>query len=347
MEGRRLVFTGQRRVELQPFDVPTPGPHQVLVRTTRTLVSAGTEVKAFLGIQRGGGSYPRFSGYAKVGVVVAVGDGVTAVRSGDRVATLKGHASHVLVDLSPIPVPPEGALPTKQWPGAPDWLQVIPVGVSDEQATFAVLGSVALHGVRKAAIHLGETCVVVGQGVVGQLVGQLAGLNGARPVIGVDLDIERLEQSRQSGLDFQVAATEDTVAQVWALTDGRGANVAFDCTATTRAFPSLLQMAAFAGRIVVVGSLVGTVEISLYDELQLKELTIIGVHQPKAPGYWHPAVPWTQAVNRRNILDLLAVGRLRVEHLISHSVPATAAPVLYQQMAASPHGWLGVIFTWE
>jgi threonine dehydrogenase-like Zn-dependent dehydrogenase len=252
------------------------------------------------------------------------------------------------LDLGAAPAALGAALPGASWPRPPEWYQLLPAGVTDEQAAFAVLGSVAMHGVRKAELRLDESSVVVGQGVVGQLVGQLARLNGARPLIGIDLDADRLERSRESGIDHQIQlAADEAIQQVLALTGGRGADVGFDCTATHRAFPSMLKMAAFAGRVVVVGSLTGTATISLYEELQLKELTIIGAHQPKAPPFWHPAAPWTHAANRRSFLDLLAAGRLRVDHLISHDVPAAAAPELFEQMAQGPRGWLGVIFRWD
>src|SRR5437764_1288784 len=84
-------------------------PHQLveaLVRTTRTLVSAGTELKAYLGRDHGVGQrYPRMTGYSHVGVVEEVGEGVAGVRRGDRVATIKGHASHVLVTLGMADAP--------------------------------------------------------------------------------------------------------------------------------------------------------------------------------------------------------------------------------------------------
>ena len=338
MEGHRLTFVGPRQARLEGFAVPRPGPGEVLVRTTRTLVSAGTELKAYLGLEHGpGASYPRRPGYSHVGVIEATGDGVQGLRPGQRVATIKGHTSHVLVD-------------TTRAGDAREWLQPVPDGVTDEQAAFAVLGSVAMHGVRKAAIRLDESCVLDGQGVVGQLAGQLAGLNGARPVIGLDLDADRLEQSRRSGINVQVQVGPDpreAEAQVLALTAGRGVDVGIDCTATTHAFDSLLRLAAMEGRIVILGSLVGTATISLFDEIQLKELTIIGAHQPKAPTVAHPTNPWTQAANRRAVLELIAAGRLRVDHLIAHSVPAADAPALYGLMAQGPRGWLATIFRWD
>ncbi|MGH2353816.1 MAG: zinc-dependent alcohol dehydrogenase [Chloroflexota bacterium] len=351
MEGQRVVFTGPRQARLEPFEVPAPGPRQVLVRTTRTLVSAGTELKGYLGLDRGPHNrpYPLYPGYSHVGVVAAVGADVSEVQVGDRVATQRGHASHVLVNLDARAA---GGRPARTGPApvarGPEWLQRLPDGVTDEQATFAVLGSVAMHGVRKAGIRLDETCTIAGQGVVGQIVGQLARLHGARPVIGMDLVAERLALSRESGLDAQVdAGATDAATQVMAVTGGHGVDVAFDCTATTHAFPGLLQLAATEGRIVIVGSLVGTAEISLFDEIQLKELTIIGAFQPLAPTLPHPALPWTQAANRKAVLDLIATGRLRVDHLISHVSPASEAPALFELMGSGHRGWLGVIFQWS
>jgi 2-desacetyl-2-hydroxyethyl bacteriochlorophyllide A dehydrogenase len=336
--AQRIVFTGPREARLERFEVPRPGPGQALVRTTRTLVSAGTELKAYLGLEhRGGPQYPRRPGYSHVGVVEEVGEGVTSVRAGDRVATIKGHASHVLVDLT-------------RESNASEWLQPVPPGVTDDQAAFAVLGSVALHGVRKAGFRMDESCVLAGQGVVGQLAGQLARLHGARPVIGMDLDEARLESSRQSGIDAQVLVSGDLAAaerQVLEYAGGDGVDVGIDCTAATHAFPGLLRMAAMQGRIVILGSLVGTVQISLFDEIQLKELTIIGAHQPKAPTVSHPTNPFTQAANRQTVLELIAAGRLRVDHLISHVAPAAEAQALYDLMGRGPRGWLATIFRWD
>lgn len=347
MNAQRLVFTGPEQLEIESFDIPRPGPRQVLVRTTRTLVSAGTELKRYVGrdVGRSPSSYPIYPGYSHVGVVEAVGAEIVEVKAGDRVATQKGHASHVLVDLATPDAAQSGADTTRR--RTPEWIQPLPVGISDEQATFAVLGSVAMHGVRKAGIRLDESCAVAGLGVVGQLTGQLARLNGARPLIGLDLMPGRLDLARTSGFDAQINPRADGENErLLGLTCARGVDVGFDCTATTHAFPNLLHIAAIEGRIVIIGSLVGKVEISLFDEIQLKELNVIGAFQPLAPVLYHPTRPWTQAANRKSILDLIADGRLRVDHLISHVAPATEAADLFRLMATSHEGWLGVVFHW-
>jgi 2-desacetyl-2-hydroxyethyl bacteriochlorophyllide A dehydrogenase len=330
--AERIAFVGPRRVAIEPFVLPAPGPRQVLVRATRTLVSAGTEMKAYIGedvVQRDP-PYPRYPGYSHVGVIEQTGTAVTEVRVGDRVGTQKTHASRVLVDLDE------------------EWLQVIPEGVTDDQATFAVLGSVAMHGLRKAGVRLDETCAVAGQGVVGQLAAQLAKLSGARPVMALDPVAERRASSRESGTDAQLdPAAPDVEDAVRTLTGGRGVDVTLDCTSTSAGFGLLLRLAASEGRLVVVGSHTGEARFSLFTEVQLKELSIVGAFQPLAPRRPHPALPWTQAANRKAVLEDIGAGRLRVDHLISHRAPAADAAALFRLMATGHRDWLGVIFVWD
>src|SRR5688500_7680237 len=105
--ARGVVFTAPGRAEIEEFAVPEPGPSQVLVRTTRTLVSAGTEVKALLNLRGAGdgGRYPVRPGYSAVGAIAALGSGISELRPdlrvGDRVLTMGRHATHALVDLDP------------------------------------------------------------------------------------------------------------------------------------------------------------------------------------------------------------------------------------------------------
>ncbi|MAG37530.1 MAG: hypothetical protein CL878_14940 [Dehalococcoidia bacterium] len=341
-EARRVLFTGPRQGEIERFSLPAPAPRQVLVRATRTLISAGSEVKGFRGVSSGGPTdYPRRPGYSFVGLVEQVGAAVTEVQPGDRVATQKGHASHALVDLSDQPIGKSGHR-------GPEYLQVVPAGLTDEQATFAALGSVAMHGLRKANIALDESVAVMGQGVVGQLTLQLAQLAGGRPAVGIDLVPDRLDAARANGADAVVnAATEDVIAEAQRITDGRGVDVGFECTNTPLTLPTLMQIAGLGGRIVIVGSLPGTVEISLYQEIQRKELTIIGAWQPRSPLLPHHTFPWTQSRNRLGILELIAAGRLKVDHLITDVAPAADAPAAFERMAHGPAEWLGVILDWE
>jgi 2-desacetyl-2-hydroxyethyl bacteriochlorophyllide A dehydrogenase len=346
--ARGVVFAGPREVALETFEVPDPGPHQALVRHTRTLVSAGTEVSSLLGRSAAPGRWPVRPGYSAVGVVAAVGEAVEGLRPGERVITRGRHASHALVDLDPASRRPASPGTRDAPERAPDYAQPIPQGVSDEAAAFAVLGSVALHGFRKVAFQPGESCAVVGLGVVGQLLVQLARTAGARPVIGVDLVQSRLERARRSGAHAVVdAGREDVEAAVLGLTGGRGADVCFEATRTPDAFPMVMRLAALGGRVVMVGSVHATAELRLFDDLQRRELTLIGAWQPRAPVVAHPAYRWSQEANRRLFLELVRDGAAAVEHLLTHRARPEDAPALYAEMAAGPGDWLGVEFVWD
>lgn len=345
--ARGIIFTGPREVALETFEVADPGPHQALVRLTRTLVSAGTEISALLGQGRSA-RWPMRPGYSNVGVVERVGLAVEDVRPGDRVLCTGRHASHTLVDLDPAQLLRLGEGTQDQLERAPQYAQPIPDGVPDDAAAFAVLGSVALHGFRKVSFQPGESCAVVGQGVVGQLLGQLAVSAGARPTIGIDLVASRLERSKQSGLHAAIdGSTQDVETEALALTAGRGADVVFEATRSPRGFPTALHVAALGGRVVMVGSVHAMGELHLFDDLQRKELTIIGAWQPRAPIRPHQQYRWTQPANRQLFMEMLRAGTVRVEHLITHRAEADEAPALYAEMAAGAGEWMGVLFAWD
>ena len=239
-------------------------------------------------------------------------------------------------------------------------IEKLPDGVDDVQACFAILGDVALHGVRLAQLQIGESVAVHGLGVIGQIAMQLCRLSGAHPVIGVDLVAERLALARELGAAHvvDVAATEVAPA-VRALTPrvdrwrgalpglppDAGADVQLHCTANIKNYPDLIRAAADRGRIILVGATSGTVEIES-QELFRREITLRGSYETGLVEP-HPYWPWTRARNRRTILDLIARDQLNVEPLVSHVISYTEAPALYDQMMAGGEGWMSVFFQWD
>jgi threonine dehydrogenase-like Zn-dependent dehydrogenase len=267
--------------------------------------------------------------------VLAAGPGVEGFAPGDRVLAFGNHASHVLVDLGD----------RQAWRSAPDRL---PDGVTDEQACFAVLGDVALHGVRRAGLQIDESVAVFGAGVVGQLTVQLARLSGAHPIVAVDLVGARLEAARESGATHAVdASREDAVAGVAGATGGAGAETVFHCSANPRLLQTTLEAAAPRGTVVLTGSAPGTAEIGLQVELLRRELSILGSYETglsEPHAYW----PWTRQRNRAACYRLIAAGGLRVDPLISHVAPPDEAQALYRAIAAGAGAsWMSVIFAWD
>jgi L-iditol 2-dehydrogenase len=332
-KGRRLVFRPGIQVELEDFSVPDPGPHQMVVRVTRSQISAGSEMNGVRALERAG-TGERRSGYTTVGVVEAVGPGVTDFKPGDRALAFGNHASHVLVDMSD----------PNEWRAFPDHL---PDSVTDSQACFSVLGDVALHGVRRGTLQIDESVAVFGAGVVGQLTVQFARISGAHPIVSVDLVEARLEMARSNGATHLVdASAGDAVRGVFEHTGGKGAETVFHCSANPQLLQTTMEAAADRGKVVLTGSAPGMAQIGLQVELLRRELTILGVYG-RGLQQSHPYWQFTRQRNRAACYRLIAEGQLRVDRLISHEVPPTQAQDMYRMMAAGSGPWMSIVFAWD
>jgi len=335
-------------------DVPSPEviAGHVLVQTRKSLISAGTErmllefgkanwldrarqqpdkVKMVLDKVKTDGLLPTVDavrskleqpialGYCNVGEVIAVGEGVTGIEVGDRVASNGPHAEVV-------------AVPT-------NLCQLVPDEVDDEAAAFTVLGAIALQGVRLAKPTLGERFVVTGLGLLGQLTVQLLRAHGCH-VLGIDLDPRKLEMARRFGAEtVDLKAGEDPLAAAAAFTKGRGIDGVLITAATKSNEPVSqgAQMCRKRGRIILIG-VVGP-EISRADFYE-KELTF-QVSCSYGPGRYDPAyeqggrdypfgfVRWTEKRNFEAFLDSVAAGSIDTAPLISHRFAIDEATKAY------------------
>ncbi|MBT5874277.1 MAG: zinc-binding alcohol dehydrogenase [Candidatus Latescibacteria bacterium] len=323
--GREVVVDASNQISIRPYSITPPGPGQVLIETTRTLISAGTE----LGTQEQERSEDFTPGYSNAGHIIAVGEGVMDYHLGDRVLSLTSHASHVTSSTRPHE------------------LQPIPDGISDEAATFGVLGSVAMHGVRKAKIEAGEHLLITGMGVVGQLVLRICRHLGTETTVAADLVNERLEIAASGGATQIVNPSETELAAIMGrVTNGRGVDVVVEASGYPDVLPPLFGICRIGGRIMLLGSIWHRkVEIDFMD-LHEKELSLVGCHQPKCPIHATPAFPWTQQYNRAQILKMINDGRLDVSPLISHRLPYTEAQDAYRLLKEDLGKSLGVILEW-
>jgi threonine dehydrogenase-like Zn-dependent dehydrogenase len=351
--GQRIVLESTGKIRVESFEPPRPGPHDILVRTRLTQVSAGTEVNAIRARRSGaplGAALDVPLGYTSVGVVEAVGLEVTAFAPGDRVLGEGPHASHWLAT-----------------PASEQGLLRVPDEVDDASAAFAILGDVALHAIRRARITIGEAVAVHGQGVVGLIALRLARLSGAHPLIGVDVVDERLRISKLYGASHVVnAASQDVAAAIHAATPvprrfagaaaaglepSSGADVQIHATSRIDVLSQMLQAAADRGRLVIAGATAAwpdpgpTVPLSL-DLLLRREISVVGSYETGF-GTSHPYWPWTRSRNHATVIDLIRRGELDVRPLISHVVPYSDAPAIYDMLAAGAKGWFSVAFTWS
>lgn len=340
--------------------VPVPGVRrgQLLIQTSRTLVSAGTErmlvefgkagwiekarqqpdkVRMVLDKIKTDGLVPTVEavfnkldqpltlGYCNVGRVTKVGAGETAFEVGDRVVSNGKHAEVVSVPFN---------LCAK-----------VPDAVSDEEAAFAVLGAIALQGIRLVQPTLGETVVVTGLGLVGLMTVQLLRAHGCR-VLGLDFDPGKLELARQFGAEVvDLAAGQDPVATAMTYSRGRGVDAVI-VTAATKSSEPMHQAALMCrkrGRIVLVG--VTGLELSR-DDFFKKELTF-QVSASYGPGRYdtnyeekgqdYPVgfVRWTEQRNFEAVLDMMSDGRMDVKPLISHRFKIGEAEKAYELVGGS------------
>lgn len=340
---------------LEEVPVPQVKSGYVLIQTTRTLVSLGTErmlvefgkanlidkarqqpdkVKQVLDKIKTDGLQPTLEavftklgqplplGYCNVGKVIAVGKGVTEFSVGDRVASNGNHAEYVCVPKNLV--------------------AKVPDNVTDEEAAFTVIGSIGLEGVRLLKPELGETIVVVGLGLIGLMVAQLLRANGCR-VVGVEFDQSKLDMAAQWGIiPVNPARGDDQVKVVEELTNGIGADgVIITASAHDDSIiHNACLMSRKRGRII----LVGVIGLNMRrDDFYKKELTFqvscsYGAgrydeeYENKGHDYPIGYVRWTEKRNFETILMAIGNGGLNVKQLITENVDLKDYNEIYGDM---------------
>ena len=326
--GKRVVFKKEGLVAVEDFPLRKPRTGEVLIETACTMISPGTETAFLMALPNTPKSFPMYPGYSNAGVVSATGSRSTKVRVGESVVSRKPHASHVIADETDI--------------------MKIPEGLSFEEASFFALGSISLQAVRKAHIEIGESVVVLGQGLVGNLALQLAGLSGGMPLIAVDMFDNRLKISKSCGADYAFnPKRSDLIDEVMDVTDGKGADVVIEATGNPKAIQTALKLAGRCGRVILLGSPRGISEVNFYSEVHKKGVTIIGAHESVRPYYESTHGWWTQRDDSLLVLKLLKRGLLRVKKLISAKMSYKEAAEAYSKLINSKEDTLGIILDWR
>ena len=324
--GHRVVVTPSNQVEIEEFSVPQPGAGQVLIKTISTLISAGTE----LGSQEQKRNYNIYTGYSNTGEIIAVGEGVKDYQMGDRVLSLTQHASHVISNTKPYD------------------LVKIPDNLSFDEASFGVLGSISIHGIRKARIELGEFTAITGMGLVGQLALQLASKTGCEALIAIDTCNARLKIAERLGATHVLNPDESNLkSEINSITKNHGLDVTIEASGYPQALLYIFDLSRIGGRIVQLGSIWHRIVEVDFMDFHLKELTLIGCHQPKCPIDETIYFPWTQQYNRGQILKMIADKRLNVKPLLSHKLHYHEAEEAYRLLRDEKDKALGIVLDWE
>ncbi|MCA9092868.1 MAG: bi-domain-containing oxidoreductase [Planctomycetaceae bacterium] len=273
-------------------------------------------------------------GYSSAGYVLACGAGVQNLKPGDRVASNGPHAGVVCISKH--------------------LCAQVPDNVPLEQGAFAVMGSIALQGVRLTKLGLGDTVLVIGLGLVGQIAVKLLKAQGCR-VIGTDLDPSKCQLAVQMGADR--AAPGIGATEVGQLTRGIGADAVLITAATKSDVP--IEMAGACvrskGRVVVVGA----VGLNMPRQpFYLKEAEVVvscsygpgrydAEYEERGHDYPVGHVRWTEQRNMQAILDLMSDGKLDVSPLISHRFEIEQAAEAYEMIKEGKQPYLGVVLNFS
>ncbi len=327
MQGQRAVVTAPGQVALEAFAPTTPAPKQVLLRALTTLISPGTERAFFLNLENTNPAHPLYPGYSLVGEVIACGDEVVGLGVGDRVVCPARHMSHTTVDAGIC--------------------LKVPDILSNEEAAFFNLLAIAMQGVRKARIELGESMAVLGAGVIGILAMRLAQLSGGLPVIGIDLDEKRLELARRIGADAVIVSDTCLMSRMRDELSSDGAAVVIEATGVPALVVSAFQLAVAKGRVILLGSTRGDTErINFYRDVHRKGLQVIGSHEITRPLHENSPGYWTQIREHAVCLELLSRGRVNVGPLITHQYRWQDFAKAYAQLANWDQAAMGIIIQW-
>lgn len=263
-------------------------------------------------------------GYCNVGKVIAVGEGVSEFKVGDRVASNGQHAEFVAIPKNLV--------------------AQIPDNVSDDEAAFTVIGSIGLQGIRLLNPTLGETVVVVGLGLIGLLSAQLLVANGCK-VIGVDLDESKLSLAAQWGIIPFNPKNGDIIKFVEENTNGIGCDgVIITASAKTDEIISqAAKMSRKRGRIVLVGVIgLNLSRADFYEkELSFQVSCSYGPgrydedYENRGNDYPLAFVRWTEKRNFEAILQAISSGKLQVEKMITEIIPLDDFIKIYGEIGSS------------
>lgn len=337
---RALYFTAPGKIEIRQEGLPSPASGQVLVRTLRSAISAGTEMLIFRGLAPasmpadatlsslpGTLAFPLKYGYASVGKVIQIGDGVDRSLQGALVFAFQPHQSHfVAAAEETVPLPAD-----------------MPV----ERAVFLPSAETAVNLVHDGRPLAGEKVVVFGQGVVGLLTTSLLASMPLSALVTLDRHSRRREASlalgAQHALDPEDPDCAARLARALADDAHPGSDLTYELTGDPAVLDHALRATGFDGRV-VIGSWYGQkrATLDLGGEFHRSRIHLVSSQvSTLAPGL---RGRWTHA--RRLAYAVAWLARIEPEGLITHRVPFEDAADAYRLLADHPEQVVQCVLTY-
>lgn len=361
--------------EMELLEVPCPAlsPNGVLVRNHYSIISAGTESKTVKDARLGyiGKAMARQKevrlviesiktqgviqtyravmnrldapsplGYSTAGEVIEAGPEIKNVKVGDFVACGGAGANHSEI------VSVQKNLFVK-----------IPEGVDLKYAAFTTVASISMQGIRQADLRLGENCVVIGLGLIGQLTLQLLSAGGIKP-IGIDIDSRQVEFANKNGAGISFNRKQDDIEKIiYELTNGHGTDAVIITAGSSSNDPVEFagRVCRRKGKVIIVGAVPTGFSREHYykKELELKMSSSYGPgrydpdYEEKGMDYPIGYVRWTENRNMQAFLELLAEKKLNLEPLITHIYDFNKAPDAYDMILKKEQPFIGVLLKYD
>jgi 2-desacetyl-2-hydroxyethyl bacteriochlorophyllide A dehydrogenase len=341
LQGTRASIIAQNTLRFEPFDLPdTPGSGELLVQMERTIISAGTELANYTGLEpatRVPGSwcyYPWNPGYGGIGRVLKAGTGTAHFTEGDLVYGIFGHASHAVVNTrSQIAVK-------------------VPEGMDLNHAVCARMACVAITGYHRAEVKMGDSIAIIGLGLVGNLCGQFFALDG-RAVIGLDPVAKRRQLAEACGFTATFDPSDpDLKDKIQEVSHGRGARVVVDAVGQSRLVEQAIDLVAKWGQVILLGSPRADYEANWTPALMkvhYQGIDVKGALEWIYPLLKRPDLGNSVTIegNVERILELIQADRLKVAPLLSHVVPAQELDNAYQGLLHRKDEYMGAVLDWS
>ena len=337
----RVVFTGKSKVELHECEIPKPAANEVLLKNIVTQISTGTELTrleqnvtedSYWSEMGDYMSFPVNPGYSSVGEIIAVGEGIDPALIGKKISGAKNHEKYVTLNITD---------PGVVW-------EFLPENVDPDDAVFQTLAVVSMASIRSSQVKPGETAVVFGAGIVGQLVARLAKIAGAINVIVADVSDNRLSFLPKNSSFIPVnSGKEDIVKVVEKVTGGNMADIVYETTAYHPLVPTELKCLTKRGKLIVTSSPKGVSAVDLH-YCSVKGITIIGAHNHA----FHPPVgsydnPWTRMRDAHYFIQLLEKEEMSLKHMVTHKKSFKEAVALYDMLMKDRTQALAVHIDWR
>lgn len=321
------ILYGARDLRLEQQPDPTPGLHDVFVRTQVTALSTGTELANYEG--RSGEvpdapPYPRRTGYCNVGIVERHGGMVTKYQPGDRVLSMLPHVSAFVAPETSMLVP-------------------VPAGVDAGQASLGYLAQLGVAALRQARYEAGEAVTVVGLGIIGLATVAVAKAMGANVTAVANSRLRAAAALRMGA--HRVLLHSDPV-------ESNSAPIVVLTANSWAAYRTAVEMADFGGRVAVLGFPGRADGPATYNPLDPawfygKQLTLIGAGYSPRMECPAAAIRFNLRRNLEFVLHGMATGGIDLRTLISHRLPASRMQEAYELASQRDKSLIAVVFEWE